>query len=279
MWSIGIYSGDSLFSLAPPASVVNPVLTCQDVNDVLAAFVADPFMISVSGSWYMFFEVLNQKTNKGDIGLAVSKDGFDWRYRQIILSEPFHLSYPYVFEFGNEFYIIPETVNANSVRLYKANFFPTSWSYVCSLVEGSCADPSIFYFDNKWWLFTCPTPYQHYSLRLYFAERLSGPWKEHPASPIVEQDKRIARPAGRVVTLNDKIVRFSQDCAPFYGMRVRAFEISKLTPETYIECEHKSSPILTPSGKGWNKWRMHHIDPHLLPNGKWIACVDGCNKL
>lgn len=279
MWTIGIYSGDSLFSLAPPDSFANPVLTRQDVDDVSATFVADPFMISVSDGWYMFFEVLNQKTNKGEIGLAVSRDGFEWKYKQIILSEPFHLSYPYVFEFGGEFYLIPETVNADSVRLYKANFFPTSWSYVCSLIKGIYADSSIFYFDNRWWLFTCTTPYQHHSLRLYFAEKLSGPWREHPASPIVEQDRRIARPAGRVVILSDKIIRFAQDCAPFYGMRVRAFEISELTPQTYTECEQESSPILTPSGQGWNKWRMHHIDPHLLPNGKWIACVDGCSKL
>ncbi len=94
MWSIGIYSGESLFNLTPPEGVVNPVLTSREVNDVSAAFVADPFMISVSGSWYMFFEVFNRETNKGDIGLAVSKAGFDWKYQQIILSEPFHLSYP-----------------------------------------------------------------------------------------------------------------------------------------------------------------------------------------
>lgn len=279
MWSIGIYTGKSLFDLAPPDGVVNPVLTHRDVDDVSAAFVADPFMISVSGSWYMFFEVFNRETSKGEIGLAVSKDGFDWKYKQIILSESFHLSYPYVFEFDNDYYLIPETINARSVRLYKASSFPTSWSYVCSLIEERSADSSIFYFDNKWWLFTCPTLYQNYRLCLYFAESLTGPWKEHPASPVVEQNKRIARPAGRVVIFNDKIVRFAQDCAPFYGMQVRAFEVSELTAETYIEREHESSPILTPSGKGWNKWKMHHIDPHLLPNREWIACVDGYNKL
>lgn len=278
MWSIGIYSGESLFELSAPDGVVNPVLTRSEVNDVSAAFVADPFMISVSSTWYMFFEVFNRETNKGEIGLAISKNGFEWEYKQIILSEPFHLSYPYVFEFNNEYYLIPETINARSVRLYKANSFPTSWSYVCSLIEGRGADPSIFYFNDKWWLFTCPSLYRDYRLSLFFAENLCGPWTEHPASPIVEQDKRIARPAGRVLVLNDKIIRFAQDCVPFYGMRVRSFEISDLTPQTYSEREHKSSPILAPSGIGWNKWRMHHIDPHQLPNSNWIACVDGCSK-
>jgi len=276
MWSIGICTGKSLFELGSPNEFVNPVLTRLDVNDVSAAFVADPFMISVVGSWYMFFEVYNRETDKGEIGLAVSQDGFEWKYRQIILSEPFHLSYPHVFEFNNEYYLIPETINTRSVRLYKASSFPTSWSYVCTLLEGESADSSIFYFDDKWWLFTCPRDYR---LGLYFAENLGGPWTEHPASPIIENDKRIARPAGRVIVLDNKIIRFAQDCAPFYGMQVRAFEISELTTGTYFEREHESSPILTPSGKGWNKWRMHHIDPHQLPDGNWIACVDGCSKL
>ena len=35
------------------------------------------------------------------------------------------------------------------------------------------------------------------------------------------------------------------------------------------------SPILTPSGAGWNGLCMHHIDAHRLDDGSWIACVDG----
>src|SRR6185436_3781251 len=110
-----------------------------------------------------------------------------------------------------------------------AQSFPTRWSYVGPLVEGSCADPSIFYYDNKWWLFTCTLPYQHNSVSLYFAEELLGPWKEHPASPIVERNKSTARPGGKVVILGDKIIRFAQDCLPNYGTQVRAFEISQLS--------------------------------------------------
>lgn len=275
MWSIGIYTGQSPFNLTSALRIANPVLTFESVTDVPAEFVADPFMIPVAGVWYMFFEVLNRQTNKGEIGLATSSDGLAWNYRQIVLTEPFHLSYPYVFECRGDFYMVPETLEANKVSLYKSTSFPTDWSYVGELVHGRCADPSIFHFNQLWWMFACSTPYLHDTLRLYFAPELTGPWTEHPNSPIVAGNKVCARPAGRVVVLDDKIVRFSQDCVPEYGTRVRAFEISQLTTTRYLEAEHQRSPVLTASSDRWNGMRMHHIDPHFKSDGEWIACVDG----
>jgi len=86
------------FHAVAEPQITNPVLSRDDVSDVPAAFVADPFMIKVAGRWYMFFEVMNIRSNKGEIGVAVSVNGLSWKYRQIVLDEPFHLSYPYVFD-------------------------------------------------------------------------------------------------------------------------------------------------------------------------------------
>ena len=254
------------------------MLSCGDISDVPAAFVADPFMIEVYGLWYMFFEVMNSQSDKGEIALAVSANGLNWEYRQIVLAEPFHLSYPYVFEWQGAHYMIPETKQPCTVTLYKANPFPTHWSVVGRLIKGEGADSSIFHFEGKWWLFTCATPFQHDTLRLYFADDLLGPWIEHPASPIVEGNHRIARPGGRVLALDGKAIRFAQDCYPIYGSEVRAFEISTLTPTDYREHEATESPILGPSGKGWNKSGMHTVDPHLVRKGRWLACVDGVTR-
>jgi hypothetical protein len=102
---------------------------------------------------------------------------------------------------------------------------------------------------------------------------------EHPASPLIEDNARKARPGGRVLVLDDKIIRFTQDCVPHYGTQVRAFEISELTTRSYLETEHPNSPILSPSGAGWNETGMHHIDAHLLAGGKWLACVDGLSPV
>lgn len=276
VWSIGIYSGQSPFDLCEPQGVHNPVLTRELVSDVPATFVADPFMIQTNGSWYMFFEVMNWHTGKGEVGLAQSNDGFAWTYRQIVLSEPFHLSYPYVFKWRGEYYMIPESYQAGSIRLYKAENFPTGWSFVAQLLEGPyLVDPSIFRYGDKWWLYAETNPeVKHDCLRFYFADELAGPWIEHPRSPVVKDNATIARPAGRVLVIGPQIFRYTQDCSVSYGSEVRAFKVTKLTTENYAEEEVGSEPVLAPSGSGWNADGMHHVDAHWVKN-EWIACVDG----
>lgn len=268
MWSIGIYTGPSLLGLSPAAG--NPVLSAADVTDVAASFVADPFMVRTGGLWHMFLEV---KAEKGEIGWATSPDGLRWRYQRIVLAEPFHLSYPYVFEWEGAFYMVPETLKAGSVRLYRADPFPERWVHVEDLIPIEAADASPFHFEGRWWMFLCATPWRHDTLVLYYADNLKGPWREHPRSPLLVGEPRISRPAGRVLVQGGKVFRFAQDCQPLYGTRVRAFEGTRLTPQEYAETE--LGPVLEPSGSGWNGQRMHHVDAHPLPGGGWIACVDG----
>jgi len=276
-YAIGIYSGESPLCMRPYDVVTNPVLTRRDVTDIDAELVADPFMISVDGAWYMFFEALNAQTGKGEIGLATSTNTRNWTYQQIVLTEPFHLSYPCVFESEGDFYMIPESYQAGSVRLYKAELFPTRWKYIRTLLNGSYfVDASIFQYQEKWWLLTESNPeMKHDTLRLYYADSLTSSWCEHPSSPIVAGNGHIARPAGRVIVSSDSIIRFTQDCDPIYGTSVKAFQITKLTTTSYVEREVDPRPVLAASGTGWNARGMHHIDAHRLREGRWIACVDG----
>jgi hypothetical protein len=273
-WSIAMYAGKSPLQLAAAPGVSNPVLSAADVTDVPARFVADPFMVKVDGLWHMFFEVLNNEPNRGEIGRATSCDGLTWHYERIVLQEPFHLSYPYVFQRSDDFYMIPETLGANAVRLYRAESFPDKWILVKDLIPGQHADPSIFEHDGKWWLYTCPTPHKHDTLNLYFAADPASTWTEHPSSPIISDDKTVARPGGRVLDYDGRLLRFTQDCLPTYGRQVRAFEITELTASTYKEHEVKESPVLTPDGSSWNASGMHHVDAHRV-DGSWLACVDG----
>jgi hypothetical protein len=288
IWSIGIYQGASPLALQPPAHVKNPALTGEDVTDVPALFVADPFMIRVDGNWHMFFEVFNKATRKGEIGCAVSNNGMNWKYKQIVLAEPFHLSYPCVFEWQGDHYMIPENRTVNEVRLYRAARFPDQWSHVATLLKEPYADSTVFRFENRWWMFTDASAsfrlrhkdpklgFRHDTLRLFYADQLDGTWHEHPKSPIVKWDPHIARPGGRV-HVGESLIRFAQDCFPTYGTRLYAFRISQLSPTCYEESEIEGSPGLGPSGNGWNRKGMHHIDLHSLENGQWIACVDGFN--
>jgi hypothetical protein len=270
-FSIGIFGGASHTTFGPVGDLENPVLTAEDVTDVPAIFVADPFMLSIGANIYMFFEVFNVKSKKGEIGLAKSDDGLRWKYDQIVLVEPFHLSYPYVFKWENEHYMIPESGEAYEVRLYKADDFPKKWSYVKTLIKGKYLDASIFYYRQKWWLLSSKGDD---SLYLFFADSLIDTWEQHPKNPIISENPHIARPAGRVLVLNEKVIRFAQDDFPKYALKVHAFEITDLSTESYKEKLVVDS-ILGPSGSGWNARGMHHIDPHQITEDQWIACVDG----
>lgn len=274
-WAVGIYEGRSALSLRPAGGVVNPVLTREDVTDAAADFIADPFMLCHAGRWFMFFELLNRRGGKGDIGLATSRDGLAWRYECVVLSESFHLSYPHVFESAGEFYMTPETLGAGAVRLYRAARFPYGWAHVADLIPGEYADPTVFFHGGRWHLFACATPNRHDSLVLFRAEELRGPWAEHPASPLVVGDASRARPAGRVVSEDGRVIRFTQDCSERYGRRVRAFEIGELSETRYAERECAAASSLTASGRGWNGRGMHHVDAHRRADGTWLACVDG----
>ena len=277
-WSIGIYTGSSPLDLHPPSLRTNPVLTREDVSDVTAALVADPFLIRQGDEWFMFFEVLNWSANKGEIGLARSNNGFDWKYERIVLSEPFHLSYPYAFEMDGEYYMIPESRQCGEVRLYRADEFPRRWSLCASLLQGDLVDASIFCYRDRFWILAGEGSGRHDSLRLFVSETLEGEWSEHPRSPVRVQDARGARPAGRVLVCGDRIIRFAQNCEQVYGQDVQAFEILELTATDYSEHELSSSPILEPSGAGWNALGMHHVDPQRLGEGRWMACVDGWTR-
>jgi hypothetical protein len=274
-WSIGVYKGSSPFDLATPDDIANPVLTGKDVVDVDAMFVADPFLVFTQNKYTLFFEVMNRETKQGDIGYAESTDGKTWKYKKIVIHESFHLSYPYIFESKGDYYIIPESGQDLSVRLYKAASFPEKWVYVGNLLSGyNFKDPSIFQYNKNWWLFVATN--ESDTLNLYYANDLLGEWKPHPMNPIVKFNNKIARPGGRVIVYDGRLYRFAQDDNSSYGKRVFAFEITELSEKLYRE-KLVETPIVNMTGKGWNSAGMHQVDLHKI-GSKWMAVVDGRNR-
>ena len=277
-WSIGIYKGPSPIQLFPPSDIKNPILSAKDVTDIKARFVADPFMAEHNSGYYLFFEVLNDKRDTGEIGYAFSSDCLQWEYRKIILKERYHLSYPYLFFHDELCYMIPECAGSGGIQLYKAKHFPDQWHHIATLVKGhdryaALADPSIFCYRNRWYLFSyCG---KDKSLHLFTSKTLTGTWKEHPKSPVAAGTPCFARPGGRVIIHDGSIYRYSQDETPNYGTRVWAFRITELSEESYSEEPASEKPVVEPGDEWWNRSGMHTVDPHQTQTGEWIALVDG----
>jgi hypothetical protein len=275
-WSIGLCHGSTPFELSEPKHDSNPILTPHDVTDIAAKSVADPFMVHENGTYTMFFEVMNRDTCRGAIGCATSADGKNWSYRKIVIDEPFHLSYPHVFEWNGDHYLIPESSEDLSVRLYKASSFPDSWEYLGNLLSGfPYVDPTIFQFRDKWWLFVS-NPNGDVT-NLYYSESLLSGWSPHPKNPIVRFNPKTARPGGRVFSFDGKLFRLAQDGRSSYGFRTFALEITDISETSYEEKLLAKRPIVSAGNRSWNAAGMHHVDAQQIGD-RWVAAVDGRSR-
>ncbi|KAL5683479.1 hypothetical protein ACJX0J_009864, partial [Zea mays] len=135
--------------------VANPVVTCADVAEAgfPSSFVANPFLFIQGDSIYMFFETKNPIASQGDIAAAVSKDaGTTWQQLGVVLDEEWHLSYPYVFSYGNETYMMPESSKKGNLKLYRAVDFPLKWELEKVLLERPLVDSVIIHSKGSYWL-------------------------------------------------------------------------------------------------------------------------------
>jgi hypothetical protein len=273
-WSIGIYTGPAPFQLSAPANVKNPVLRAEDVTDLDVNIVAHPFMVIKDSIYYLFFTAKNDiKEEFSGIGLAESRNGIKWTYKQIVLKETFVLSYPFVFKWQNDYYMIPEAHAETFIRLYRATDFPTKWTYERDLITGDhFISASVIRYADMWWMFVARLGNE--TLRLFYASDLKGEWKEHPLSPIVAKDPNTARPGGRPLVIDGTLYRIGQDCYPTYGNQVFAFQITEISTTTYKE-KIMDTPLVKATSKGWNAEAMHHVDLHQVSKNRWIAAVDG----
>jgi len=267
-WNIGIYRGSAPFDLAEIEN--NPALTAKSIASRKVDYIADPFLVQTSSGFYMFFELVDAFSGKGKIAVAGSEEGADWDFIGEVLEESFHLSFPFVFQYEGEWYMIPESAADRSIRLYRAENFPRDWRFEEKLLEGgSFKDSSVVKKDNNWFLWS----YEEGDLRLYYSPTLiSGNWREHPQSPVDEG--RYARPGGSIFEYDNRLFRFIQDSYPVYGSKLLVNEISKLSPGEYEEKEHIAN-FIEPGGAGWKNERVHHIDLVENNRGEWLAAVDG----
>jgi hypothetical protein len=269
-WKISIFQGSSLSDLKP--SGINPVLNADSVTDMSAGFVADPFIFKKENTWYLFFEIMDNLTAKASIGYAVSYDNCkNWNYRKVILNEPWHLSFPQVFEFEQQFYLIPEACQSNSTILYKAGNFPEDWTMETRILNIPLRDPVIFRENGTWYLFGT----NEYDLCLFFSPTLKTGWKEHPASPIVKGDKRYNRAGGNVFFDGYSYFRIAQDDKDYYGQKIHIFKILKINTKEYSERLISDNPNLSGGKYSWAKRGMHTLNAQFFEDKRIIAAVDG----
>jgi hypothetical protein len=204
-------------------------------------FWADPFPLKVEGRYYIFFEDYMNELGRAHISMFEVDDNGVVAGPTEVLKLDCHLSYPFVFEWHGDYYMIPETGQRNVVELYRAVSFPFEWRAEKVLLEiNSPLDATVTEVDGTWWMFVNieeeGVAVNWDELHLYYSDSLFGPWRPHARNPIVS-DVCSARPAGRLFWSNDMLYRPGQDSSLRYGYATTINKITKLSPVAYNEVE------------------------------------------
>ena len=212
-------------------------------------FLADPFGIWRDDRLHVFVETYDYRVRIGSIEVLTYDRAFNLEARAPALAEPWHLSYPLVFEGEGETWMLPEAHRSGATTLYRAVDFPTRWEPAHRLALDHVAiDATPLWHDGRWWLFYTSASREAdkmAALHIAFADRLAGPWTPHPLNP-VRVDRASARPGGRALVIDGQVVLPVQDCSATYGGAIRALRFAMLTPNK-IEAE-AGAPIVAPPG-------------------------------
>ena len=121
VWSIALYTKGVDFSFShkfpDPWLVLNSKKLRSSKGHVHTY--ADPFLFPYDGELYMFFES-QAVSEPGKIEAIKTSDLKTFEYLGEILKEPFHLSFPFVFQDGEDIYLMPESYATEEIALYKS---------------------------------------------------------------------------------------------------------------------------------------------------------------
>jgi len=202
---------------------------------------ADPFVLYKNNQYYIYLEEM-EYNDKGHISLIVMDEQGNYENPVIVLEKPFHLSYPFVFEWQGDCYMIPESGANKTIDAYKCTQFPDKWVFHKTLMKNvKAADATLFFHQDKWWLFVNIQENEGASnweeLYLFYSDNpLSDNWTPHPQNPIVS-DVRRSRPAGKIYEQNGNFYRPAQDCSKAYGYGMRINQIVVMNENEYKEVE------------------------------------------
>lgn len=191
---------------------------------------ADPFLFEKNGTVYLFMEMFDNRTERGVIGCSEYRDG-GFTEPRVVLSESFHLSYPYVFEKDGAVYMMPETHEENYIGTYRAASFPDKWEKAEVLVGGVNAVDTIT--ENNLLIASVLCPENDMSVDLCVYDlRTGAPCDFSP----VYKSSATKRGAGKCFWHKGKRIRPSQSCENGnYGGKLCFNEITECSAHEYGE--------------------------------------------
>lgn len=203
------------------------------INPSGTSWYADPFPFIYHGKHYIFVEMYSIWDTKATLGVFCIEDGGKPKR---ILDEPFHLSYPNVFEWEGEIYMIPETHNAKQLRLYKCSHFPYNWELDRILLDNvDYADTSLMFEEDAIWVETMEDREQrNYSNKFFKLDMNKKCITELHPEELHFIDKR---PAGNFFKVGNEWYHALQECSQTYGEYMHIARVTNFNDNKIVENE------------------------------------------
>ncbi len=200
----------------------------------LCEWCADPFVMDYEGKTYIFAEAYNPFRGRGNIKYCVfdhekKSKKIQWK---TVIDEPYHLSYPFIWEDNEGFHISPESCGIKDIHRYDCVSFPDKWEKRAVLLEGKLYADSTFTFHSDGRPEYC------------FTHEVTGPMRGNlyrytfrdngiiakETEKFITNDPMICRPGGHFFRRNNKLYRVAQDGYKDYGERLIFLEVEKMDP-------------------------------------------------
>lgn len=233
-------------------------------------FWADPFVLEQDGRVWALLEVLPFATDYGYLAaVELFADG-SHSDAHTMMNTGSHLSYPFIFNWQGELYMLPEAGASRELTLWHCEQFPDRWTKAATLLSDICyTDATLCEHDGRWWLFLTIGSEDGICLQdelhLYYADSPLGVWTAHANNP-VKSDARSARPAGNMFTQDGVLYRPAQDCSTGYGKATVLHRIERLDTDSFSE---------TPIGRIDAGWQHGCLCTHTLSRSDNYWAVDG----
>ena len=202
---------------------------------------ADPFILDVTDEHiYVLVEAMPRIVKKGVIAkLTILRDTMTIVKVDVVLEEPWHLSFPDIIRKDSNIYVLPEAAHSKQLHLYE---LPENGESMLKKVRTVCNDvvwDSIFtdFFDEPMLFTACQNDY---NLDIYH-------WDKKQELFILDKsitsDQQNMRMAGALFKVKDRIYCPSQISTPYnYGIGVELKETERVNGEWKLTPVRRINP-------------------------------------
>lgn len=189
---------------------------------------ADPFLFEYNDDIFLFAEYYSYKLKRGIISVSKynkTTDKFE-KFTPIIV-ENYHLSYPVVFNYKGDVYMMPESGESNSLYMYKCKSFPNEWEKMpLAMSNIRLVDTTPYIKGDNFLALSLRISDPAYANGDLVLLKYDGSKFDIISDKPLSSDMSFARPGGNFFSYEDVLYYPSQNCDGEYGKSLNIVKLS-----------------------------------------------------